>query len=163
MGGSAFAQVFNQIGELPPNVEHPKLLVNFFQALQELRHQGFALAYHDRSDGGLFVTLCEMAFASHCGLDIDMSALSTSLANSAVQSILFNEELGSVIQIRQSDLEQVQQILKQAGLAEHSYPIAKINGDDQIRLYQQQEQIYEALPIDYNGPGHVPVMVQKIT
>ncbi|MFI4954579.1 MAG: phosphoribosylformylglycinamidine synthase, partial [Gammaproteobacteria bacterium] len=141
LGGSALAQVFNTLGEVSPNVEHPQLLKNFVHALQKLRQQSLAQAYHDRSDGGLIVTLLEMAFASHCGLDIDITALGPQHLAS-----LFNEELGAVIQIREQDIEQVQNILQQHALA--YYPIAKINSSDTITIQYANAVIYQAERID---------------
>ncbi len=94
MGGSSLAQVYGQIGDIAPDVDNPEQLKAFFAAIQQWNAGNKILAYHDRSDGGLFVTLCEMAFAGHCGLDIDLGNLQGDIA-----SILFNEELGAVIQV----------------------------------------------------------------
>src|SRR5699024_2956295 len=68
LGGTALAQVHKQLGHSPPDLDDPDVLVHFFTAIQALNASGLLLAYHDRSDGGLFVTLCEMAFAGHCGV-----------------------------------------------------------------------------------------------
>lgn len=141
LGGSALAQVFNTLGEVPPNVEDPKCLKNFVHALQELRHHNLVKAYHDRSDGGLITTLLEMAFATHCGLDIDISALGADPL-----AILFNEELGAVIQIHSEDADAVQAILHQYGVTH--YPIATINTNDQINIQHNHEIIYQAERID---------------
>src|SRR5215469_13658983 len=70
LGGSALAQVYGELGDEPADLDEPQLLVRLAAALGELRNYGLLRAYHDRSDGGLFVTLIEMAFAGHCGLDI---------------------------------------------------------------------------------------------
>ncbi|HWU83058.1 MAG TPA: phosphoribosylformylglycinamidine synthase, partial [Methylophilaceae bacterium] len=94
MGGSALAQVYGQVGDLAPDVDDAARLKMFFAAIQNLNSDGKLLAYHDRSDGGLFVTLAEMAFAGRCGLDIELSRLAADTA-----SVLFNEELGAVIQV----------------------------------------------------------------
>ncbi len=75
LGGSALAQVYGRIGEVPPDLDDPELLKGFFAAIQMLRADGLLLAYHDRSDGGLLATLCEMAFAGRCGIDSDLGAL----------------------------------------------------------------------------------------
>ncbi len=75
LGGSALAQVFERIGETPPDLDDPELLQGFFAAMQKLGADGLLLAYHDRSDGGLFTTLCEMAFAGRCGIDCDLGGL----------------------------------------------------------------------------------------
>ena len=95
MGGSALAQVYGQIGNEAPDVDNPNQLKAFFEIIQTLNTEGKLLAYHDRSDGGLFVSLCEMAFTGHCGLNIDLTNL-----EGDVVSVLYNEELGAVLQVR---------------------------------------------------------------
>jgi phosphoribosylformylglycinamidine synthase len=101
LGGSALAQVYNQIGDSTPDVD-PVDLKHFFETIQILKNSRQILAYHDRSDGGMFTTLVEMAFAGRCGLDID-------LANVPGNDLdrLFNEELGAVLQVRTSDAEAI--------------------------------------------------------
>jgi phosphoribosylformylglycinamidine synthase len=101
MGGSALAQVYNQIGHESPDAES-KILKDFFQVITALKSDDLLLAYHDRSDGGLFTTLVEMAFASRTGLDINLDEL----PGSSIEK-LFNEELGVVIQVRQQDTDKV--------------------------------------------------------
>ena len=99
LGGSAFAQVTQQIGQVVPDLDDPSLLVAFFNAIQQLNEQGKLLAYHDRSDGGLFATLCEMAFAGRCGLNIDLSTIQvvdTLDEKAQLLLFLFAEELGGV-------------------------------------------------------------------
>ncbi|MGN0917970.1 MAG: phosphoribosylformylglycinamidine synthase subunit PurQ, partial [Oxalobacter sp.] len=123
MGASALAQVTSQIGATVPDVDSAENLKAFFNTIQTLNRQGLLLAYHDRSDGGLFITLCEMAFAGHCGLDVSLDALADAAVDapsdsSKVLSILFNEELGAVLQIRQGDLEAVTSQFIDAGLGE---------------------------------------------
>ena len=102
MGGSALAQVYGQVGDVAPDVDTPAQLKAFFEQIQTLNSNNKLLAYHDRSDGGLFSTLTEMAFAGHCGVLADISSLQGNLLNA-----LFNEELGAVIQVRASDVETV--------------------------------------------------------
>ena len=94
MGGSSLAQVYGVVGDVAPDVDDANQLKHFFNTIQQLNKAGKILAYHDRSDGGLFTTLVEMSFAGHCGLQIDLSSLKGDIA-----SILFNEELGAVIQV----------------------------------------------------------------
>ena len=93
LGATALAQVFNQLGDETADVESAARLKGFFEAIQSLNNDGLIHAYHDRSDGGLMATLSEMAFAGNCGLNIGLA----SLANDPM-SVLFNEELGCVIQ-----------------------------------------------------------------
>ncbi len=99
LGGSALAQVHGQLGASAPDVNAERLKT-FFHAVQALRQEGRILAYHDRSDGGLFATVCEMMFAGHCGVELDIGELVT--AKSALE-VLFNEELGAVLQVRRGD------------------------------------------------------------
>jgi len=128
LGGSALAQVYNQIGDQSPDLDNPQDLKDFFKLIQSLNQQGKILAYHDRSDGGVFVTLCEMAFAGHTGLDITIDN----------HAALFNEELGAVIQIKASELSYIQaQISQYTDLSNYCHVIAKPNNSDQINIYQQ--------------------------
>jgi phosphoribosylformylglycinamidine synthase len=101
LGGSSLAQVFNQIGNAAPDVHDAQLLKSFFDALGQLH--GIVLAYHDRSDGGLFTTLVEMLFAGRCGLEITLDEIcdTASPDRKSVIEILFNEELGAVFQVRE--------------------------------------------------------------
>jgi len=101
LGGSCLAQVYGQIGASAPDCESPATLAAFFTAMTELKRNRKLLAYHDRSDGGLFATLVEMAFAGHCGIDINLAA------QGDVAALLFNEELGAVIQVRNADVTAV--------------------------------------------------------
>ncbi len=131
LGGSALAQVTNQLGDEAPDLDAPETLSRFFTAIQQLNQSELLLAYHDRSDGGLLATLFEMAFASHCGLDIDISAL----GENALAS-LFNEELGAVIQIRSTDKEKVLAILEAQQLAEMTHTVAVPNKRDALIIRQ---------------------------
>ena len=106
MGGSALAQVYGEVGNMAPDLDDPARLKVFFAAIQNLNSDGKLLAYHDRSDGGLFVTLAEMAFAGRCGLDIELSRL----AGDAV-SVLYNEELGAVVQVAAEEATGIWQAL----------------------------------------------------
>ena len=124
LGGSCLAQVYNQIGIDTPNLDDSTVFKNFFTTINQLNKQGLISAYHDRSDGGIITTLLEMAFASHCGLDIindDISAL-------------FNEELGCVIQVSNAHKVAVINALSKAGLAKCVRTIAKINNTDTINI-----------------------------
>ena len=112
LGGSCLAQVYNQTGDETPDTPAPALLKAFFDAMQQLNRDGKLLAYHDRSDGGLFVTLVEMAFAGGTGLTVDLPA------EAAMDPLphLFAEELGAVLQVRARDAEHVLSFLTQAGV-----------------------------------------------
>ncbi|TDQ56807.1 phosphoribosylformylglycinamidine synthase [Mesocricetibacter intestinalis] len=111
LGATALAQVYKQLGDKPADVVNAQLLKNFFNAMQTLVQQQKLLAYHDRSDGGLIVTLAEMAFAGNCAVSVDISAFGDSDLG-----VLFNEELGAVIQVRETDLNAVREVLTQHGL-----------------------------------------------
>jgi phosphoribosylformylglycinamidine synthase len=98
LGGSALAQVYNQLGDTTPDADATRLK-EFFTKLGDIKKSGKILAYHDRSDGGLLATTLEMAFASRCGLELDISGL----CGHPLEK-LFNEELGVVLQVRKSDV-----------------------------------------------------------
>ncbi|RPB27006.1 phosphoribosylformylglycinamidin [Terfezia boudieri ATCC MYA-4762] len=116
LGGSAIAQVFGQVGNEAPTVRDIQQFKSFFSALHVLRDEDLVLAYHDRSDGGLFTTIAEMAFAGRVGLDIDLATLlPTHPTAEQLISTLFNEELGAVFQIRTSDLPRFKEILSTTG------------------------------------------------
>ncbi|KAJ9268531.1 hypothetical protein DTO271D3_3119 [Paecilomyces variotii] len=100
LGGSALAQVFNQVGDQCPDVHDVEILKDFFDATQQLQELGIVLAYHDRSDGGLFTTLAEMMFAGRCGVEIMLDSICPSSDTRHVVETLFNEELGAVFQVR---------------------------------------------------------------
>ncbi|KAF1991199.1 phosphoribosylformylglycinamidine synthase-like protein [Aulographum hederae CBS 113979] len=102
-GGSALAQVFGQVGNEAPDVRDPDMLRDFVDAVDQLHESGVVLAYHDRSDGGLFTTLVEMAFAGRCGIAVSLDGICASSNVKDVIPALFNEELGAVFQVRKSD------------------------------------------------------------
>jgi len=106
LGGSALAQVFRQIGSAVPDVEDAQLLKAFFDACQAVRQSdpGLVLAYHDRSDGGLFTTVAEMAFAGRVGVEVNLDALQPF---DGPLEALFNEELGAVIQVQESQVSRL--------------------------------------------------------
>ena len=103
MGGSALAQAMGQIGNESPDVRDVDLISDFFDALSQLQESGIVLAYHDRSDGGLFTTLVEMMFAGRCGAEIMLDGIAKSEHLFDILNALFNEELGAVFQVRKSD------------------------------------------------------------
>jgi phosphoribosylformylglycinamidine synthase len=131
LGGSVLAQVYSQLGAQAPDVEDPAVLRGFFAAVQELNAAGLVLAYHDRSDGGLLATLCEMAFAGHCGLDVDVAGL-----GSDAVAALFNEELGAVLQVRAADLARVREVLGRHGLGAHGHELGRPRTELEVRLRQ---------------------------
>ncbi len=133
MGGSCLAQVYNQIGKNAPNLDDASVFKNFFTVINQLNKNGLISAYHDRSDGGVIITLMEMAFASHCGLCIT--------SNGGVED-LFNEELGCVIQVKAQNKQVVADVLNNAGLSSCTHKIASINRTDTIEIIANNKIIY---------------------
>jgi phosphoribosylformylglycinamidine synthase len=113
LGGSVLAQVYGQFGREVPDLDQPQQLKRFFNVIQSLNRSGLIKAYHDRSDGGVAVTLCEMAFAAHCGLQ-----LAPDVPEDQLQAFLFAEEPGAVIQVAAADRDEVIARLSEAGLGE---------------------------------------------
>lgn len=136
MGGSILAQVYQQVGHEAPDVDDARALRLFFHVIQALNELGFAIAYHDRSDGGLFATLCEMAFAGHAGIRIDL----TDLGRDPV-AVLFNEELGAVLQVPRARRDGILSALKKAGLVRHGHVIGSVTDDDLIVFQHQGETL----------------------
>ena len=130
LGGSILAQVYNETGDETPDVDDPGAIRGLFDALAALRKGGRVLAYHDRSDGGLFVTLCEMAFAGRAGVSVDADALCAS--DHDLAAALFAEELGAVIQVREADAGTVLEALAARSLA--ARPVARVDQVDRIRV-----------------------------
>ncbi|CBY01688.1 hypothetical protein IAQ61_010075 [Plenodomus lingam] len=103
LGGSALAQTFGQVGDEAPDVYDADVIKDYFDAIEQLHESGIVLAYHDRSDGGLFTTLVEMMFAGRCGLEVMLDKVSHSGEPKDVLEALFNEELGAIFQLRKKD------------------------------------------------------------
>jgi phosphoribosylformylglycinamidine synthase len=138
LGGSVLAQVYRQLGEAAPDVEDPAMLAAFFDVVQGLNRDGLLIAYHDRSDGGLFTTLCEMAFAGRCGIDVDLAGLSgDDLA------VLFNEELGAVLQVRHADSDDVLLAFERAGLGEVCQIIGTVVGHGRICIRHGARDLFD--------------------
>ncbi len=137
VGGSALAQVYGVTGQHVPDVDNPQTLKAFFEVIQKLHQRGLMLAYHDRSDGGLFACVCEMAFAGHTGVNIALDGLGEDSV-----AALFNEELGALVQVRRQDTDTVMHWLREAGLAKHSYVLGTLSSDDQISFTHAQREIF---------------------
>ncbi|HEX2334791.1 MAG TPA: phosphoribosylformylglycinamidine synthase [Burkholderiales bacterium] len=161
LGGSILAQVFSQMGDQCPDLDDPVLLQGLFSFLRS--HAGVILAYHDRSDGGLFAALCEMAFAGHCGVTVSLDAIAfdpdlddvdafkrdaeaqlAGRAKDLALRALFSEELGVVLQIRAADRAQVMAGLRAAGLGEHSHLIGGLNTRDEVRITRNNRTVFVA-------------------
>jgi phosphoribosylformylglycinamidine synthase len=137
LGGSCLAQCFNLSGGMPPDLDEPDLLMKFFGAIQKLNQSDLLRSYHDRSDGGLFVTLCEMAFAGRMGLRIELDQQIDPLA------ALFAEELGAVIQVRKSDQVAAEAVFEEFGLGRAIQRLGKVVDVDRIRIDHGGKQLVD--------------------
>ncbi|MCI0732767.1 MAG: phosphoribosylformylglycinamidine synthase [Methylococcaceae bacterium] len=129
LGGSALAQVYSQVGSEPPDLDDAGLFKSFFRCIQALNQQRKLLAYHDRSDGGLFVTVCEMAFAARCGLRIELEGLGPDPL-----AAMFAEELGAVIQVRRDETPIALSLLDGEGLSGCRHVIGRPDPNPMIRF-----------------------------
>jgi phosphoribosylformylglycinamidine synthase len=161
LGGSILAQVHSRFGAVAPDLDSASLLRNFFAAIQALKEQQLLLAYHDRSDGGLFATLCEMAFAGRCGVTVSLDELvfdqwtddvdgfkraneeqlAGRLRERALQA-LFAEELGAVLQIRAADRGKVMDRLRSLGLGDFAFVLGSLNARDEIAFTRGAKAIF---------------------
>jgi phosphoribosylformylglycinamidine synthase len=146
LGGSALAQVYKQVGDTVPDVVSAQALRGFFAAIQLMHQDELLLAYHDRSDGGLFVTLAEMMFASHTGLTIDLDSLTGE--GQDVLSVLFNEELGAVLQVREEHVDEVRALCVLHGIGASLHDIGTLNAHDQFVIRQNKQGIFSASRVD---------------
>jgi phosphoribosylformylglycinamidine synthase len=161
LGASALAQVTQQLGDVVPDVDSAQDLKAFFAAIQQLNKDGKLLAYHDRSDGGLFATLCEMAFAGRAGVSVNLDILAMEgehasdwgdaknwatqvgeRRNELTLRALFAEELGAVIQVRASDKGEVMNVLRSFDLGAASHIIGKLNDRGAIEFTRDAKVIY---------------------
>lgn len=143
LGASCLTQVYQQLGRHVPDLDDVDAFKNFFELIQQLLANHRILAYHDRSDGGLFVTLCEMMFAGHVGLDISLDSIGHDSA-----AVLFNEELGAVIQVRHQDTDEVLEMLRDAGLSACSHVLGSLSDDSTLTLRHQGKIILQESRID---------------
>ncbi|MFN7836267.1 MAG: phosphoribosylformylglycinamidine synthase [Burkholderiaceae bacterium] len=166
LGASVLAQVTDQLGTVVPDLDDAALFRAFFEALKTLRTQGLLLAYHDRSDGGLFATVAEMAFAARTGLSLNLDMLTIDPHSAdwgdfkirpeqvAVQrheltlKALFAEELGVVVQIAAAQLTPVMDVLRAHGLGAISDVIGKPNERDVLEFYRDAQCVYQAPRVD---------------
>ena len=167
VGASALAQVFQQIGDCVPDLDSTDDIKAFFAAIQQLNTEGRLLAYHDRSDGGLFTTLCEMTFAGRAGISVNLDILTMESEHAAdwgdsknwttqvgerrneqTLRALFNEELGAVIQVRAAEKSDVMNVLRSFNLGAASHIIGKLNDRDMIEFTRDAKVIYEQSRID---------------
>ncbi len=143
LGGSALAQVYKSIGHHSADLDDVQALKRFFSLIQELNHENMLLAYHDRSDGGLFTTLAEMAFAAHLGVTVNISE-----CGDDPLAVLFSEELGAVIQVKHTDTDAVLMRLKESGLERHSHVLGRPNESGKIVIHHGAGIVYEGRRVD---------------
>ena len=167
MGASALAQVYQQIGDSVPDVDSADDLKAFFGAIQQLNAEQRLLAYHDRSDGGLFATLCEMTFAGRTGVSVNLDILTMDSGHGAdwgdsknwttqvgerrneqTLRALFSEELGAVIQVRTAEKSDVMNVLRSFNLGAASHIIGKLNAYDAIEFTRDAKIVYHQSRID---------------
>jgi phosphoribosylformylglycinamidine synthase len=167
MAGSILAQTLNQTGDGVPDLDDADRLRRLFDAVNRLRAEGRLLAYHDRSDGGLWATVCEMAFAGHCGVSLNVDLLVTEgdgIADSRAEvgdsknwaaqvgerrneltlRALFCEELGVVMQVRSADRDAVLATLREHGLSRHSHVIGKPNSRGVMEVWRDAKSVFSA-------------------
>ncbi|EAX4683664.1 phosphoribosylformylglycinamidine synthase, partial [Salmonella enterica] len=137
LGATALAQVYRQLGDKPADVRDVAQLKGFYDAMQALVAARKLLAWHDRSDGGLLVTLAEMAFAGHCGVQVDIAALGDDHL-----AALFNEELGGVIQVRAEDRDAVEALLAQYGLADCVHYLGQTLAGDRFVITANDQTVF---------------------
>ncbi len=140
MGASILAQVYAQIGQQVPDLDDAEDLKAFFAVIQGLNADGHLLAYHDRSDGGLLTTVLEMAFAGHCGLSLNLDALADD--SSELPAVLFNEELGAVIQVRQDATPEVLAQFSAAGLDDCVAVIGQAVNNGEVSISFNGEPVF---------------------
>ena len=151
MGGSILAQCFDAFGGAAPDLDDPERLRGFFELVRDARQAGLLRAYHDRSDGGAFAALCEMAFASRTGLDISLEGWGEDGAGDALRT-LFNEELGAVVQIASEDRAEFADLVARHGLVECAQriarptasPLVRVLDDGQVRAQWRWDELFDA-------------------
>ena len=131
LGGSALAQVFGRTLGSVPDLDSAQALKAFFELIKQSKAEALLTAYHDRSDGGLFACVAEMCFAGHCGVDLELGQFSG--AAEPVE-ILFNEELGAVVQLAEYDLPRLSELAEQHGLKACVTVIGRVNDRDELAI-----------------------------
>lgn len=138
LGATALAQVYKQLGDKPADVDNATQLKGFFDALQTLVRNDKLVAYHDKGDGGLLVTLAEMAFAGHCGIKANIETLGDDAL-----AALFNEELGAVVQVKNDELNSVLATLAAHGLEACTHVIGEVEASDRLLITRGEEVLIE--------------------
>ncbi|WP_157271461.1 phosphoribosylformylglycinamidine synthase [Azohydromonas aeria] len=167
MGGSILAQTLQGFGEAVPDLDQPARLKALVQAVNRLRSEGKILAYHDRSDGGLWATACEMAFAGHRGISLNVDLLVTegdgisdsradhgdaknwathvsARRNELTLKALFNEEPGVLLQVKRADRDAVIAVLREFGLSRHSHVVGTPNDRGVMEVWRDTKTVFSA-------------------
>ncbi|WP_298232316.1 phosphoribosylformylglycinamidine synthase [uncultured Azohydromonas sp.] len=167
MGGSILAQTLRQFGDAVPDLDNPQRLKALVQAVNRLRAEGKLLAYHDRSDGGLWAAACEMAFAGHRGVSLNVDLLVTegdgisdsradhgdaknwathvsARRNELTLKALFNEEPGVLLQVRRSERDAVIAVLREFGLSRHSHVVGTPNDRGVMEVWRDTKAVFSA-------------------
>jgi phosphoribosylformylglycinamidine synthase len=142
LGGSCWAQVLERPGGEPADLDDSQFLQRFFDAVRELKDRGLLLAYHDRSDGGVLVALLEMAFASHCGLEIDLKSTADPVA------ACFAEELGAVLQVAAARADEAREVLERHGLGRLTQDLGAPTAGDAVTLTVNGAVVYSASRVE---------------
>ena len=145
LGGSCLAQAYNQIGSEAPDVDAGDVR-GLYEAVQTLLDQDIVLAYHDRSDGGLFTAVAEMAFAGRCGVELTVNTRGDDLL-----AALFCEEVGAVIQYRAEDEEAVYEVFEEQGIADLVYSVGQPIDDLHLRIRSGDDLVYDAPLLDLHA------------
>ena len=141
LGGSSLAQVFGRSLGSVPDLDSAQALKAFFELIKQSKAEALLTAYHDRSDGGLFACVAEMCFAGHCGVDLELGQFSG--AAEPVE-ILFNEELGAVVQLAEYDLPRLSELAEQYGLGGCVTPIGRVNDRDELAIRLSDQLLFSA-------------------
>ena len=141
LGGSSLAQVFGRSLGSVPDLDSAQALKAFFELIKQSKAEALLTAYHDRSDGGLFACVAEMCFAGHCGVDLELGQFSG--AAEPVE-ILFNEELGAVVQLAEYDLPRLSELAEQYGLGGCVTPIGRVNDRDELAIRLSDQLFFSA-------------------
>lgn len=166
LSGSALAQVYKQIGGHAPDLEDTAALAAFFETTQRLLADGKILAYHDRSDGGLFATIAEMMFAGHVGVTLDIDELCIErrrnereygeitpetigrAENGRMLGVLFSEELGAVLQVRRKDTHAVMAAFFAAGIRSQLHVVGVVNDDDRLKIKKRNRLVFSETRVE---------------
>jgi phosphoribosylformylglycinamidine synthase len=166
LGGSILAQTYSRFGDRCPDADDPRLVAGLFRAVQALAGEGLLLAYHDRSDGGLFTTACEMAFAGRCGVTLSLDPFASDpgdevdafkrdgpeqlagRAHDLALAALFAEELGALLQVRAADRARVMDTLRAAGVGDYAHIVGQLNTRDEIRITRNAKPVLVEKRVD---------------